>query len=216
AAAPAAPSGHPRRRPAAPGTPARGCSRRRSRSAATGWRRSPPRARTSPSTAPPWNRPPAPAHCRRPRSATTAVPPRAEAARASPLRSPRPTTRLSLRSVSFRNEPYRTVGSAHTDGILTAMTDTSRTGRDADPRRQRARSRPLDAASNLLSTGGVAAVTIEAVTRASKVARTTWYRHFPDSAALITAAFQNLLPPLPPLAEKGPLRARLIELLDHI
>ncbi len=96
------------------------------------------------------------------------------------------------------------------------MTDTSRTGRDEDPRRQRSRSRLLDAASNLLSTGGVDAVTIEAVTRASKVARTTLYRHFPDSTALITAAFEKLLPPLPPLAETGPLRARLIELLDHI
>lgn len=96
------------------------------------------------------------------------------------------------------------------------MTDTPRPGREEDPRRQRSRSRLLDAASNLLSSGGVDAVTIEAVTRASKVARTTLYRHFPDSTALITAAFEKLLPPLPPLAETGPLRARLIELLDHI
>lgn len=96
------------------------------------------------------------------------------------------------------------------------MTDADQPRREEDPRRQRSRSRLLDAASNLLSTGGVDAVTIEAVTRASKVARTTLYRHFPDSTALITAAFERLLPPLPPLAETGPLRTRLIEVLDHI
>ncbi|MBU8841783.1 TetR family transcriptional regulator, partial [Mycolicibacterium goodii] len=41
------------------------------------------------------------------------------------------------------------------------------------PRRTRSRNRLLDAAAALLSTGGVEAVTVEAVTKASKVARTT-------------------------------------------
>ena len=40
-------------------------------------------------------------------------------------------------------------------------------GEDADPRRARSRTRLLDAAAHLLSTGGVEAVTIEAVTKAS-------------------------------------------------
>lgn len=41
----------------------------------------------------------------------------------------------------------------------------------ADPRLARSRNRLLDAATHLLSTGGVEAVTVEAVTRMSRVAR---------------------------------------------
>lgn len=48
---------------------------------------------------------------------------------------------------------------------------------DIDPRRVRSRNRLLDAAAGLLSTGGIEAVTIDAVTKLSKVARTTLYRH---------------------------------------
>ena len=53
---------------------------------------------------------------------------------------------------------------------------------DVDPRLIRSRTRLLDAAATLLSTGGVEAVTIDAVTKASKVARTTLYRHFHSSS----------------------------------
>lgn len=49
---------------------------------------------------------------------------------------------------------------------------------DVDPRRLRSRTRLLDAATKLLNAGGIEAVTIDAVTKASKVARTTLYRHF--------------------------------------
>ena len=56
---------------------------------------------------------------------------------------------------------------------------------DIDPRRIRSRNRLLDAAATLLSTGGVEAVTIDAVTKASKVARTTLYRHFQSSSHLL-------------------------------
>lgn len=104
------------------------------------------------------------------------------------------------------------------DAILAAMnSDQNGPGQRAeDPRRQRSRSRLLDAAANLLSSGGVDAVTIESVTRVSKVARTTLYRHFPDSTALITAAFERLLPPIPEPMTTGSLRERLTELLDHV
>ncbi|WP_236735063.1 TetR/AcrR family transcriptional regulator, partial [Mycolicibacterium elephantis] len=66
---------------------------------------------------------------------------------------------------------------------------------DVDPRRIRSRTRLLDAAATLLSTGGVEAVTIDAVTKASKVARTTLYRHFHSSSHLLAATFERLLPP---------------------
>lgn len=87
---------------------------------------------------------------------------------------------------------------------------------DADPRRARSRSRLLDAASSLLSTGGVEAVTIDAVTRASKVARTTLYRHFPDNTQLITAAFERLLPKIAEAPSEGTVRERFCQLIDHV
>lgn len=87
---------------------------------------------------------------------------------------------------------------------------------EVDPRRVRSRSRLLDAASSLLAAGGVEAVTIEAVTRASKVARTTLYRHFPDNTQLITAAFERLLPKIPASPAEGTVRERFIALIDHM
>ncbi|MEU0497514.1 TetR/AcrR family transcriptional regulator [Mycobacterium sp. NPDC006124] len=87
-------------------------------------------------------------------------------------------------------------------------------GDDVDPRRTRSRNRLLDAAAHLLSTGGVEAVTIEAVTKASKVARTTLYRHFKSSSHLLAATFERLLPQVtPPPPTAGSLRDRLVELL---
>jgi AcrR family transcriptional regulator len=74
----------------------------------------------------------------------------------------------------------------------------------------------LDAAAHLLSTGGIEAVTIDAVTKASKVARTTLYRHFNSSSQLLAATFERLLPQvIPPKPSTGPLRDQLIELLNR-
>ncbi|RDH76593.1 TetR/AcrR family transcriptional regulator [Mycolicibacterium moriokaense] len=85
---------------------------------------------------------------------------------------------------------------------------------DVDPRRIRSRNRLLDAATTLLNTGGVEAVTIDAVTKASKVARTTLYRHFKSSSHLLAATFERLLPQVTaPAPTTGTLREQLIELL---
>ena len=81
-----------------------------------------------------------------------------------------------------------------------------------DPRRARSRGKLLDAAADLLVSGGAAAVTVEAVTRLSGVARTTLYRNFPSTDSLIAAAFRRLLPaPEPPPADL-PLREQLLHL----
>jgi TetR/AcrR family transcriptional regulator, regulator of autoinduction and epiphytic fitness len=82
-----------------------------------------------------------------------------------------------------------------------------------DPRRLRSRARLLDAATELLLSGGVDAVTIDAVTRVSGVARTTLYRHFPSSTELLAAAFERLVPPVSPPPQTGSLRDRLVELV---
>ncbi|WP_345495524.1 TetR/AcrR family transcriptional regulator [Nocardia callitridis] len=84
---------------------------------------------------------------------------------------------------------------------------------DMDPRKARSRTRLLDAAASLLTSGGVEAVTIEAVTRMSKVARTTLYRHFDSVVRLRAATLERLLPPGIEPAPQGPLRERLIDLL---
>jgi hypothetical protein len=75
---------------------------------------------------------------------------------------------------------------------------------DVDPRRLRARTRLLDAATKLLSAGGVEAVAIDAVTKASKVWRgPTLYRHFSSSTQLLAATFERLLPQVTPSAGDG-------------
>lgn len=79
-----------------------------------------------------------------------------------------------------------------------------------DPRPARSRARLLDAATALLRTGGPSAVTVDAVTRASNVARATLYRHFPSGNDLLAAAFHALIPPAPIPPDDGSLRDRLI------
>ena len=84
---------------------------------------------------------------------------------------------------------------------------------EVDPRWLRSRTRLLDAAADLLRTGGIEAVTIDAVTKASKVARTTLYRHFGCSSDLLAATLERLLPPVMPPPSTGSLRDRLVELV---
>ncbi|BDT99367.1 TetR/AcrR family transcriptional regulator [Nocardia sputorum] len=86
---------------------------------------------------------------------------------------------------------------------------------DVDPRKLRSRARLLDAATALLKTGGLEAVTVEAVTTMSKVARTTLYRHFDNAMQLRAATLERLLPPVIEAAPGGPLRQRLIDLLSR-
>jgi AcrR family transcriptional regulator len=86
---------------------------------------------------------------------------------------------------------------------------------DVDPRLIRSRARLLDAATSLLMSGGVEAVTVDAVTRLSKVARTTLYRHFGSTTHLVAAAFERLLPQVTPPPATGEVRDRLIELLNR-
>lgn len=83
-----------------------------------------------------------------------------------------------------------------------------------DPRPARSRARLLDAATALLSAGGPTAVTVDAVTRASNVARATLYRHFPSGNDLVAAAFHALIPPAPIPPDEGSLRDRLVSMVQ--
>jgi len=80
---------------------------------------------------------------------------------------------------------------------------------DKDPRLVRSRNRLVDAASALLKTGGVDAVTVGAVSRMSRVARTTFYRHFDGTTDLLAAAFERLLPHADVPDAHGPIRDSL-------
>jgi AcrR family transcriptional regulator len=65
-----------------------------------------------------------------------------------------------------------------------------------------------------LRSGGPDAVTVDAVTRTSNVARATLYRHFPSGNDLLAAAFHALIPPAPTPPDEGALRDRLIAVLE--
>jgi AcrR family transcriptional regulator len=88
------------------------------------------------------------------------------------------------------------------------------TERRADPRPALSRARLLDAATNLLRSGGPSAVTVDAVTRAANVARATLYRHFPSGNDLLAAAFHSMIPPAPMPPDEGSLSERLTELVQ--
>jgi TetR/AcrR family transcriptional regulator, regulator of autoinduction and epiphytic fitness len=89
------------------------------------------------------------------------------------------------------------------------------TSRCPDPRIERTRRVVLDATIDLLVEGGYGAVTIEAVAARSGVAKSTIYRHWPGRLELINDAFQELKPPVPVPAQ-GPVRERLIVVLEHL
>lgn len=87
---------------------------------------------------------------------------------------------------------------------------------DVDPRKVRSRNRLLDAATSLLSSGGIEAVTVDAVTRMSRVARTTLYRHFGSSTELVAAALERMLPEVTFPNRTGDVRVDLVAALDWV
>lgn len=86
---------------------------------------------------------------------------------------------------------------------------------ERDPRVTRSRALLINAATHLLAEGGVEAVTIDAITNASGVARATLYRHFTSGTELVAAAFEQLIPPVTPAPASGPLRQRLLTLVTE-
>lgn len=61
-----------------------------------------------------------------------------------------------------------------------------------DPRIERNRQLVLEAAAELLATEGIDRLTIDAVAQRSGVARSTIYRHWPERAELLAAAFESI------------------------
>ncbi|MFG3256772.1 TetR/AcrR family transcriptional regulator [Streptomyces sp. NPDC048172] len=85
--------------------------------------------------------------------------------------------------------------------------------RGPDPRAVRSRAAALDAVRELLVEQGLPGVTHVAVAARSGVGRTTLYRHWPDTAAMLKDAIAELLDTAQP-EPTGELRADLLALLQ--
>lgn len=103
------------------------------------------------------------------------------------------------------------MGLRQTEGVA----ETPTTPVPVDPRIERTQRVVLGATIALLSEGGYAAVTIEAVAARSGVAKSTIYRHWPSRIELIHDAFHELKPPVPS-AGVGDIREQVIVLLEDL
>lgn len=74
-----------------------------------------------------------------------------------------------------------------------------------NPRTRRVRKAILDAAVEVLLTGGSREVTPSRVAEHADVARTTIYRHWPDQSSLLLATIDSLTAPHFPASSHGPL-----------
>lgn len=85
-----------------------------------------------------------------------------------------------------------------------------------DPRIQRTREAVLPAALAVLADRGFASFTMEGVAEASGVSKSTIYRHWPTRLTLLRDALEELnrQPDVKP--ERGPARAKVERLLEHL
>lgn len=86
------------------------------------------------------------------------------------------------------------------------MTSKRKPGR---PRSERARENILSAAIDLMETGGLPAVTMEAIASRAKVGKPTVYRYWPNAHAVVMTALMEAQPEIPPIDDKGPSLNRL-------
>lgn len=86
---------------------------------------------------------------------------------------------------------------------------------DVDPRVARSRSAVVEATLDLLNERGVAAITIEAISERSGVAKTTIYRHWDSKAEVVIDAIGTLIDP-PPAPNTGSLRGDLRAVLGGL
>jgi AcrR family transcriptional regulator len=85
-----------------------------------------------------------------------------------------------------------------------------------DARVARSRHAVLSAGAELLDEGGVDAVTVEAVTARSGVAKTTIYRHWPTRDHLVAAVVEHCLPELDPPRPGASFAEALDALVDDV
>lgn len=97
--------------------------------------------------------------------------------------------------------------------MTTAPTESLRRGR---PRNEGLDREITAAALELLSESGFESFTVEAVCARTGVAKTTVYRRYPTRTDLIVGALERLNDDLPPVPAPGPVRDRLVAVLDGV
>lgn len=85
----------------------------------------------------------------------------------------------------------------------------------ARPRSEEAREKMLAAATEVVLDMGIAGFSIDEISRRSGVAKTTIYRHFPDSSELLVTAVDRTVT-YPEAPDTGSLRGDIVELLRRI
>lgn len=85
----------------------------------------------------------------------------------------------------------------------------------ARPRSEEAREKMVVAATSVVLDAGVAGFTIDEVARRSGVAKTTIYRHFPDTSELLVTAVDRTVV-YPDAPDTGSMRGDIIELLRRV
>ncbi len=97
-----------------------------------------------------------------------------------------------------------------------AQRSPMKTGAEENPRTTRVRKIILDAATELLIKEGHRAVTPHQVSKATGVARSTIYRHWPDPVSLLLDAIDSVLAPDHTLSTVGNLRIDLTTALESL
>lgn len=113
------------------------------------------------------------------------------------------------------SETSQTSQTSQTPDTASAEPQLNKGSGDSDPRVIRSRTLLINTAIELLTESGVESVTIDALTKASGVARATLYRHFASRDELLAAAFENLLPPAAVVTDTENLRQWLLELMTE-
>ena len=85
-----------------------------------------------------------------------------------------------------------------------------------DPRAQRSREAVLRAAVEELGAVGYGAFTVESVAARAGIAKSTFYRHWPDGLAVIADALETFHAQMRPVDHSGSYREQLVVMLEHV
>jgi len=85
-----------------------------------------------------------------------------------------------------------------------------------DPRARRSREAVLRAAVEELGAVGYGAFTVESVAARAGIAKSTFYRHWPDGLAVISDALETFHAQMRPMDHSGSYREQLVVMLEHV
>jgi AcrR family transcriptional regulator len=107
-----------------------------------------------------------------------------------------------------RHVPTATTGAQAAEGRPSAAS--------RDPRAQRSREAVLRAAVEELGAVGYGAFTVESVAARAGIAKSTFYRHWPDRLAVIVDALETFHAQMRPVDHSGSYREQVVVMLEHV